>query len=536
LVVQNFYTVLGKIGISSEDVGSGTFNDGVFKVQLAADGALQDRLTISSRGAATFSSSITAASLSTSGVIDVGMSPAPFWNARFRDYSDGSGVYIGSVAAGGYKFISGDSYYQNSGAFWSNNTTSTVVNLTGGNFAVYTNSGLTANTNFTPSERFRINTSGQATFSNSITARDLFNLRGDSSANNSQSLITFTNLRSGTWNNAQIETVTGGQVWAGNLVFKTASVAYANVLSERLRITSEGYLGVTVTGDTVTSGDLLGVLSFVSKDASTYSSGGVANIRSYATSTYNTGNISGDLRFYVSDGLQNINADYLFGTEAMRIDQSGRIITTVSGVNGQLQVYQSDAGTNVDSMVYLHNNRNATSGYHFAKFFSGFPNNTQDVEFAFRGDGTGYSDGGWTSPASDYAEYFESVDGTALTIGVTVVLENGKIRQATESDTNIIGAIRPKNASLFLGNSAEHKWNQKYLKDDFGAYILDAEGMRALNPQYDPEVEYISREKRDEWNIVGLVGQVPILKSQPVDSSWVKMYDISTTVEMWLIK
>ena len=46
--------------------------------------------------------------------LDVGMSPSPFWNARFRDFSDGSGVFIGSVAAGGYKFISGDSYYENS--------------------------------------------------------------------------------------------------------------------------------------------------------------------------------------------------------------------------------------------------------------------------------------------------------------------------------------------------------------------------------------------------------------------------------------
>jgi hypothetical protein len=220
----------------------------------------------------------------------------------------------------------------------------------------------------------------------------------------------------------------------------------------------------------------------------------------------------------------------------MTIDSSGRVITTVSGVNGQLQVYQSDASYNSDAMMYLHNNRNATSGYNFAKFFSGYPDNTQDVEFVFRGDGTGYSDGGWTSPASDYAEYFESVDGTALPIGATVVLENGKIRQAIESDTNIIGAIRPKNASLFLGNSAEHKWNQKYLKDDFGTYILDSEGMRTLNPEYDPDVEYISREKRDEWNIVGLVGQVPILKSQPIGSNWIKMYDVSSTVEMWLIK
>jgi hypothetical protein len=223
-------------------------------------------------------------------------------------------------------------------------------------------------------------------------------------------------------------------------------------------------------------------------------------------------------------------------SQRFKIDSVGRISGTVNTINGQFQLFQTDAAYSTDAMMYLMNNRNATSGYNFAKFFSGYPDNTSDIEFAFRGDGIGYSDGGWTTPASDYAEYFESTDGTALQIGTTVVLENGKIRQATESDTNIIGVIRPKNASLFLGNNAEHKWNQKYLKDDFGAYILDTEGMRTLNPDYDPDIEYIPREKRDEWNIVGLVGQVPTLKSQPKNPNWVKMHDVSDTVEMWLIK
>ena len=222
--------------------------------------------------------------------------------------------------------------------------------------------------------------------------------------------------------------------------------------------------------------------------------------------------------------------------ERVVINSDGRIQTYINGTNGQFQIFQQNAGYSPDAMMYMFNNRNATSGWNFAKYFSGYPDNTQDVEFNFRGDGTGYSDGGWTTPASDYAEYFESTDGTALQIGATVVLENGKIKVSTESSTDIIGVIRPKNAALFLGNNQEFKWNQKYLKDDFGAYILDDEGMRTLNPQYDPNLEYISRENRDEWNVVGLVGQVPILKTQPKHPSWIKMYDVSDTVEMWLIK
>jgi hypothetical protein len=102
----------------------------------------------------------TSANLTTAGSVTIGMSPAPFWNAKFTDYSDGSGVYIGSVQAGGYKYISGESYYNNSGYWYSDLTTSTAIGLGSGILRFYTNSGLTANTNFTPSERMRIASDG----------------------------------------------------------------------------------------------------------------------------------------------------------------------------------------------------------------------------------------------------------------------------------------------------------------------------------------------------------------------------------------
>jgi hypothetical protein len=92
---------------------------------------------------------------------------------------------------------------------------------------------------------------------------------------------------------------------------------------------------------TISDGDLLGAISFASRDGSTYSSGGITNIRSYATATYNTGSVSGDMRFYVSSSLQNTTQAALFGTEAMRITAGGNLLigtTTDSGyklrVNG----------------------------------------------------------------------------------------------------------------------------------------------------------------------------------------------------------
>ena len=59
---------------------------------------------------------------------------------------------------------------------------------------------------------------------------------------------------------------------------------------------------------------------------------------------------------------------------------------------------------------------------------------------------------------------------------------------------------------------------------------------RKLNPDWDESKTYVPRENRDEWNIVGLLGQVQITKGQPVASNWIKMKDISDTVELWFIK
>ena len=174
----------------------------------------------------------------------------------------------------------------------------------------------------------------------------------------------------------------------------------------------------------------------------------------------------------------------------------------------------------------------AGTDWTFAGWYSG---TTSDREYQFRGDGQAYADTGWTTPASDYAEYFESVDGTALPFGSTVSLINNKIKIAEEGET-VIGVIRPKDAQLFLGNNASQKWNQKYLKNEYGSYIRDAEGHKVLNPEYNPEVEYIPREKRNEWNVVGLVGQIPVTKGQITNPNWVKMRDISDTVEEWLVK
>lgn len=59
---------------------------------------------------------------------------------------------------------------------------------------------------------------------------------------------------------------------------------------------------------------------------------------------------------------------------------------------------------------------------------------------------------------------------------------------------------------------------------------------RKLNPQYDPNMEYHSREIRKEWDYVGILGKVRAFKGQPKKASWIKLRDISDQVEEILVR
>jgi hypothetical protein len=158
-----------------------------------------------------------------------------------------------------------------------------------------------------------------------------------------------------------------------------------------------------------------------------------------------------------------------------------------------------------------------------------------DVIFNVEGNGDVEGDGSYSSTAGDYAEYFESKDGKAIPVGTTVKLDNGKLVACSGGETPI-GVIRPKQgACSVIGNKGQLGWSKKYKRDDYGGVVLE-DNNQQYSDDYDSSQEYIPREKRDEWNLVGLLGQVQITKGQPMSSSWVKMWDVSDTVEMWFVK
>ena len=229
--------------------------------------------------------------------------------------------------------------------------------------------------------------------------------------------------------------------------------------------------------------------------------------------------------------------------------------------------------------------RSATSAYTFIVCASG---GFVDNEFIVRGDGVVFSDGGTTmSSPADYAEMFEWEDGNPSNEdrrGYSVTLVGNKIRKSVDGDSNVIGVVSGNPA--VLADNAWNHWTDKFLKDDFNCYIWEEHNVieweeqieidsgsssittrsyedwnipdevvipedatvkthddngkrfthRKLNPDYDPAQEYISREDRPEWSAVGLVGKLRLRKGQLVGDRWIKMRDISETIEEWLVR
>ena len=273
--------------------------------------------------------------------------------------------------------------------------------------------------------------------------------------------------------------------------------------------------------------------------------------------------------------------------EIMNIDTNGTILYKRSRINqsshNDLVLWLNATNTNyVGDGLKFHGSRSATSANNFCAFDSGHASSA-DREFTLRGDGNAYADGTWNNNGADYAEFFESSTGSAIPVGTTVVLENNKVRAATSSDAveNIIGVVRPKaagQASMTIGNTAWNKWHGKYLTDDFDCFILDdhnviewtdadgelhsyeshaipsdvtvpsdakisthdSKGNKythyRMNPDFDSSKAYVPRHDRDEWVIIGLVGQVKTLKGQIVNDRWIKMRDVSDTVEEYFIR
>lgn len=250
--------------------------------------------------------------------------------------------------------------------------------------------------------------------------------------------------------------------------------------------------------------------------------GGVTNANTI-NATY--GNFSHDVivESITANGLATLNGEIL--TDKLGVYNASSSIVDIS-IEAASNVYES---TLIEALCW----RTSNDAFSFLKTYSD-SDGAMDVEHDLKGDGNAYADGAWIGGGADYADYFEWADGNPDNEdrkGVTVTIEDDKIK-ATEKGEVPIGVI--SRIAVVVGNSGWNKWADKYLRDAYGSYKYE-QGERIPNPEYNPDIAYVPREKRPEWDPVGLVGRVRVKKGQITSPHWIKLRDVSDEVEEWLI-
>ena len=293
-----------------------------------------------------------------------------------------------------------------------------------------------------------------------------------------------------------------------------------------------------------------------------------------------------DATAYMLD--QSGRAWHLYSLYAGRV-RIGTTATTTKyrkGDNGVV-AYSATGATNVMSSYYggftaIHGRESSNTDDVFQVFVGRNPDDNSGGQYTieFDANGNGYFDGVGDNGNADYAEYFEWEDGNPNNEdrrGLSVVLVNGKyIRPATADDVedDFLGIISAQPA--LVGDTAYFAWKDKWQRDKFGAFVYEdytiwcwgsydeahgtykhevpddvidsyprekpedavqkIKSRKVLNPDFDPSVEYTPRQDRPEWSPVGLLGKVPLLVGQPTKSTWRKLYDLNSEVEMWLVR
>lgn len=191
-----------------------------------------------------------------------------------------------------------------------------------------------------------------------------------------------------------------------------------------------------------------------------------------------------------------------------------------------------------------------------AQFTVGIGTDTNNRKNAFcvLRNGNVTAAGTYQTSGADYSELFEWIDGNINNEdrrGYFVTLDGDKIRIANSEDDYILGIVSATPSVLgdsYFGSN----WHGKYLTDIFGTIITKTihveekpicikeeyidkrvledgtvkeyiepaqyeiipahdETIPVINPDYDPEREYIDRLNRQEWTPIGMMGKLVVI-------------------------
>ncbi len=262
--------------------------------------------------------------------------------------------------------------------------------------------------------------------------------------------------------------------------------------------------------------------------------------------SYYTGGWDIHLRF--SKGANNTsNRKVQIGKGGLRFDLGCEDYRDIDG-DGHLFRRDGQAQVGVDDFLYIHDIDTGT--------------NSSRLRHRFETNSGNYHLNGTVTPNAglDYAEYFEWSDGNPSNedrIGHTVSVDGltGKIKIAEEGES-VIGVI--SGTAGFASGAHAFSWQGRFKRDEWGRGVYeeqkdengnliysDAETRAQIvkvepveTEEYNPSLEnsYVPRELRKEWDIVGLMGQIRVRKTAVIPSNWVKLKEIDSVKDLYLVR
>jgi hypothetical protein len=316
---------------------------------LSTNGAT--RLTIASTGAATFSSSVTAGGLLTTAYTSTGSSMGHFIvNTAASTLSNSADIWFGTW---GGSTISGIT-----------NARISALNVNAGNAATdllfYTWNGSSSG------ERFRIASSGAATFSSSVDIGQSATVRGFTGTTGAGMFMAYGSAGAGI---GSIYSYNYGTSTYGGTVIDGSYVAFYNSGSEKMRVTG-GNVGIGTTSPSVK----LQVISSLNSDVAIFSG---ANLDRGLKISTAAGTNNDDIAILNAQTSTGTLAFQTASTERMRITSAGNVGIGTTSPSEKLEVNGISLLENIQigtTSAFLSNSVNAMIGW--ASSFSGYSNGT----------------------------------------------------------------------------------------------------------------------------------------------------------------
>jgi hypothetical protein len=317
--------------------------------------------------------------------------------------------------------------------------------------------------------------------------------------------------------NTQECTITGGST--GSISGMTVQSTILSGIGNQISSTNTSTAAITVCGQ-------------YNKETATTLSGGSSTITT-------AGSVPTDRVFVVGGGSNNggsITRDNLFS-----VDRSGNVYAKLTYHSGGADYAEYFESTNSDQKIPLGTvvslseeglieETNATNIDRIIGVISSNPNmigNNYDEEWHGKYERTEFGEYIY----EDYeVEEEELIYENKTKIKSNLKLVNGKYTEILEKCVEKVPLVNIVPIYDIDGNYLRSE------KHQITKLVKKTEKRKKLSKDYDPNLEYISRKDRAEWNLVGLLGQVIIKKGQYVRNNWIKIKELTNTTELWLIR